>query len=70
MLKWIEMILKIYLEKISEGFEVYSLWLDQVSMHIKDTLIDEIAKYDTILIKDELREKYISFCDKKKMKIK
>jgi hypothetical protein len=70
MLKWIEMILKIYLEKISEGFEVYSLWLDQVSMHIKDTLIDEIAKYDTILIKDELRKKYISFCDKKKMKIK
>jgi hypothetical protein len=66
MLKWIEMILKIYLEKISEGFEVYSLWLDQVSMHIKDTLIDEIAKYDTILIKDELRKKYISFCDKKR----
>ena len=64
------MILKIYLEKISEGFEVYSLWIDQVSMHIKDILIDAIAKYDTILIKDELRQKYISFCDKKKMKIK
>ena len=43
MLEWIEKIWKIYLEENS------LLFMDHVSMHIKDTIIEAIEKYNTIV---------------------
>ena len=48
MLEQIEKIWKIYLEENSEGFASL-LFMEHVSMHVKDTIIEEIEKYDAII---------------------